>query len=328
MRPISDFGNATLWSFYRQWYFYIRDRLFVSLISASPHCRAVHFQEYTPWLMSRHFDRLKKAGFHLFYTVHGVYPHRYMDGVPRSVYHKWCRDGWRQCDALFVHTEGLAQSLRGFLKKAQPPIFVTPPGICNILMPKERSTMPGTRGDPRQLLFFGVMRPNKGLHILLQAMHELPECRLTIAGDFKEASYKKKILTEIARLPREQVNLIDRFVDDDEIAGIFARSGLLVLPYTFFFAQSAVLRLAVQFGLPVVASNVGGLEESIEDWRVGTCVVPNDPKALAKGIRSMMEPMRYESAKRATELVRASVNWRHTARLTWQAYLSILDSAV
>ena len=328
MRPIRDFSNATLWSCYRQWYFYLRERMFVRLITASQHCRAVHFQEYTPWLMRAHFNRLKKVGFRLLYTVHGVYPNRYIDGVPKSVYHKWCRDGWKRCDALFVHTEGLGQSLRCFLGEDHPPIFVTPSGISGALKCQERPTISILTGDPRQLLFFGVIRPNKGLHILLQAMHELPECRLTIAGDFKEASYKKRILAEISLLPKEQVNLIDRFVDDDEIAGIFAMSGLLVLPYTFFFGQSGVLRLAMQFGLPVVASDIGGPGESIREWGVGTCVVPNDPKALAEGIRRMMEPKGYESARNTTEIVRDALSWEHTAELTWQAYLSILESAV
>jgi glycosyltransferase involved in cell wall biosynthesis len=327
MRPVSDFRIPTLWSFYRQWYLYMRERLFVRLITASPHCRAIHFQEYTPWLMRTHFSRLKRAGFRLFYTVHGVYPNRYMDGVPKAVFHKWCRDGWKQCDALFVHTEGLGQSLRHFLGEDHPPVFITPPGVSDSLECREQSAMPVLKHDPRQLLFFGVIRPTKGLHVLLQAMHELPECHLTIAGDFKEASYKKKMLAEIARLPREQVNLIDRFVDDDEVAGIFALGGMLVLPYTFFFAQSGVLHLAMKFGMPVVASDVGGPGESIRDWGVGTCVAPNDPKALAEGIRRMIEPNRYESAKAAAEIVRYTLKWEHTAQLTWQAYHSILESA-
>ena len=329
MRPVSDFRSATLWSLYRQWYLYLRERLFVRLmITASPHCRAVHFQEYTPWLMRTHFDRLKRAGFHIFYTVHGVYPNRYMDGVPKALFHKWCRDGWKQCDALFVHTEGLGRSLHSFLGEDHPPIFVTPHGASDSLACHERSAARILKSDPRRLLFFGVIRPTKGLHVLLQAMHELPECRLTIAGDFKEASYKIRILAEIARLPRGQVTLIDRFVDDDEIAGIFAPAGMLVLPYTFFFAQSGVLHLAINFGLPVVASDVGGPGESIRAWGAGTCVAPNDPKALAEGIRQMMEPKRYESAKAAAEIVRDTLKWEHTAQLTWQAYLSILESAM
>jgi len=155
-------------------------------------------------------------------------------------------------------------------------------------------------------------------------MHELPECRLTIAGDFKEASYKKRILDQIAQLPKEQIHLIDRFVDDDEISGIFARSGMLVMPYTFFFAQSGVLLLAMKFGLPVVASDIGGPGESIPEWGVGKCVIPNDPKALAEGIRKMMEFQRYQNSKSNIKRAREKLIWDHTAELTWQVYLSVL----
>jgi glycosyltransferase involved in cell wall biosynthesis len=325
MRPRHDFRSPTLWSFYRQWYFLIRDRIFVQLISAGGHFRAVHFQEYTPWLMSTHFNRLRSAGLHLFYTVHGVYPNKYMDGIPKGVYHKWCRDGWKRCDALFVHTDGLARTLSNFLGEPHPPIFVTPPGISeNLADPVKSETSIGA-GDPRNLLFFGVIRPTKGLHVLLRALHELPEFRLTIVGDFKEASYKRRIMAEIERLSKEQVNLIDRFVDDDEIPGIFSKSGMLVLPYTFFFAQSGVLRLAVKYGLPVVASDVGGPGESVRSWGTGICVAPGDPKSLAAGIRQMIEPGLYKRARNAVESIRSRLRWKSTAELTWRAYLSIID---
>ena len=326
MRSRRDFKSSALWSFYRQWYFFIRERNFVRLVSASQQCLAVHFQEYTPWLMPGHFKRLKAAGKRLFCTVHGVYPNRYMDGVPKGVYHKWCRDGWKRCDALFVHTEGLGGTLRRFLGDPCPPIFVTPPGISENLPDEKRIGESMQAADPHRLLFFGVIRPTKGLHILLQSMRELPQCRLTIAGDFKEAAYKKRILAEIAQLPKEQVRLIDRFVDDDEIPGILAGSGLLILPYTFFFAQSGVLRLAIKYGLPVVASDVGGLGESIRAWNIGSCVMPDDPKALADCIRKMTEPERYKKALEAVAALPNRLQWRNTAEQTWRAYLSILDS--
>ena len=324
MRPVSDFKNPTLWSLYRQWYYFLRDRNFIEWITTSPQCCAVHFQEYTPWLAPAHFRRLKHAGLRLFYTVHGVYPNRYITGVPKAVFHKWCRDGWKQCDALFVHTEGLKSSLSQFMGGHHPPIFVTPPGISGNLAGRSGSTAYSPTDDPHRLLFFGVIRPTKGLHVLLEAMRELPECRLTIAGDFKEASYKKKILDQIAQLPKEQIHLIDRFVDDDEIPGIFALSGMLVMPYTFFYAQSGVLRLAMKFGLPVVASDIGGPGESIPEWGVGKCVIPDDPKSLAEGIREMMEYQRYQNAKSNIIRVRKKLIWENTARLTWQGYLSVL----
>ena len=326
MRPAGDFPSPTLWSFYRQVYYYRRDRLFLQWLNNDRCCRAVHFQEYTYWLAPLHFPLLKRAGVRLFFTVHGVYPHRYMTGVPKAVFHKWCRDGWKLCDALFVHTEGLGQTLRQFLRSEYPPILVTPHGIAETPELSLRPFDAVQHVDPQHLLFFGVIRPTKGLHVLLQAMHELRDYRLTIAGDFKEASYKKKILKYIAQVPKDRIRLIDRFVDDDEIPDLFAQSGLVILPYTFFYGQSGVLLLAMKYGVPVVATEVGGLGESVRAWRVGECVPPRDPEALAHAIRRMAEPQRYRAAKDAIEKVRGGVTWTQAARLTWQAYRSILDT--
>jgi len=324
MRPVHDFRSPSLWSLYRQRYYFRRDRAFVRWVMNFPFCRAVHFQEYTPWLAPIHLPILKRTGVHLFFTVHGVYPHRYMSGVPKVVFNKWWRDGWKQCDALFVHTEGLRQTLRQFLDSEDPPIFVTPPGITEMLKDIPEQSAVAQMARLRHLLFFGVVRPNKGLHILLQAMRELSEFRLTIAGDFKEASYKRKILDQIAQLPKEQVRLIDRFVDDDEIPGLFAASSLVVLPYTFFYAQSGVLRLAMKYGTPAVVSDLGGIGETVHAMGNGECVTPNDPSALAEAIRRIAEPQCYQAAKCAIEKARGEISWKKAAELTWQAYLSVL----
>ena len=133
-------------------------------------------------------------------------------------------------------------------------------------------------------------------------MLDCPEARSLIHwGDFKEASYKKKMLAEIARLPREQVNLIDRFVDDDESCRHLCpgRDAGVAL-YLFLCSKRRIAPATKR--LPVVAFDGGDPGESIRDWGMGPCVAPNDPKALAAGIRRMMESKRYESAKAAAEI--------------------------
>jgi len=326
VRSVHDFPGSAIWSLYRQAYYFRRDRMFLQWAANSTSCCAVHFQEYTPWLSSAHFGKLKQAGLRLFFTVHGVYPNKYMSGVPKALFHKWCRDGWKQCDVLFVHTEGLRRALRRFLDSEHPPICVTPSGITEMLGDLPTHLASVQPANPRRLLFFGVARPTKGLHILLQAMRELPEHRLTIAGDFKEASYKKRILDQIAALPKEQIRLIDRFVDDDEIPELFGRSSLVIMPYTFFHAHSGVLRLALKYGVPMVASDVGSFSESVRGWGVGECVPPNDAGTLAEAIRRMEEPERHRAARAAIEKKGKELTWEKTAELTWQAYRSVLGA--
>jgi glycosyltransferase involved in cell wall biosynthesis len=301
-----------------------RDRLFVKWIMQSDRCRAVHFQEYTPWLAAAHCRKLRQSGLKLFFTVHGVYPNKYMSGVPKALFHRWWRDAWQQCDLLFVHTEGLGRALRNYLGSESPPIHVTPAGIPKMLGDVPRDPGSHRAANRKHLLFFGVVRPTKGLHILLEAMRDLPGYRLTVAGDFKEASYKRGILEQMAALPKDRVRLIDRFVDDEEVPALFSGNGLVILPYTFFYAQSGVLRLALKYGVPVVASDVGGLSETVQAWGVGECVPPGDAGALRESIRRMVEPRRHEAAMAAIEKIRQELTWQKTAELTWHAYRSVL----
>lgn len=72
MRPAGDFPSPTIWSLYRQIYYYRRDRIFLQWVRSSPGCRAVHFQEYTYWLAPLHFSILKRAGVRLFFTVTSI----------------------------------------------------------------------------------------------------------------------------------------------------------------------------------------------------------------------------------------------------------------
>jgi glycosyltransferase involved in cell wall biosynthesis len=175
-------------------------------------CQSIHFQEYTPWLAPYHFRLLKRWGKYLFHTVHGIYPHKYLPGVPKVLFDYWNKTAWRKCDALFVHTEGLRNRLSHFLGAEHPPIFVTPFGLWNFPPDLATRSIFEERKQNQNLLFFGVIRPNKGLHVLLRAMKELPDFTLTIAGEFKEVGYKKQIQKLMNRLPSYQIKIIDRFI--------------------------------------------------------------------------------------------------------------------
>ena len=99
-------------------------------------------------------------------------------------------------------------------------------------------------GPRKRLLCFGAIRPYKGLHVLLRALELLPQCDLTVAGEPEEPRYLEQVRDLARRLPPGHVELIDRFVSEQEVADLFGRSGLVVLPYTSFSAQSGVLHQA------------------------------------------------------------------------------------
>ena len=129
------------------------------------------------------------------------------------------------------------------------------------------------------LLFFGRISKYKGLEVLLKAFpiikEQVPQARLLIVGSGDLGPYK-------ARLENlKDVTVVNRWVKDEEVAIYFRQADLLLAPYTDA-SQSGVIPIAYAFGVPVVATRVGGLAEQIEDGKTGLLVPPGDVVQLAK----------------------------------------------
>jgi glycosyltransferase involved in cell wall biosynthesis len=325
--PRSAFRSTLGWGYSRVMYYRKRETAFLRWIEDHDDtCEGIHFQEYTIWLAPRHFRWLKARGKRLFFTVHNIYPHGYTPGKPRvadPLLLHWRRTALRLCDALFVHSENLRRQLAEFLGPRHPPIFVTPHGVWKSADDNLTATSPEERLRRRRLLFFGVIRPNKGLHVLLDAMEDLVDCTLTVAGQPQDVRYLEQIRAMVRRLPPSRIELLDRFVEDDEMVRLFDRSSLVVLPYTSFAAQSGVLHDALAHGLPVVATDVGALGESVRSWDIGQVVPPNDAAALAGAIRQMLTPERYGQASAAVNRVSENLSWNRVAEVLIEAYRSI-----
>jgi glycosyltransferase involved in cell wall biosynthesis len=151
-----------------------------------------------------------------------------------------------------------------------------------------------TQRNPGQVLFTGVIRPVKGVDVLLNAMRLLADrqsdARLVLVGDAFYAEYRRE--EERLRTLTAELGLQDR-VDfrgpqrPPTLTQTMQQSALLVLPSR---AESfgTVLVEALACGTPVVATRCGGPED-IVDERVGVLVPPGDPHALAAGIQQVLE---------------------------------------
>ena len=132
------------------------------------------------------------------------------------------------------------------------------------------------------LLFFGIVRPYKGLRDLLEALPavraQLPQVLLVVAGEFWEE--KQSYLEQIQQLGIEGSVLIDdRYIPNEEVALLFSAADLLVAPYREVTGSAAV-QMARGFGLPVVTTQVGDMAEATQG-HVALLVPPADPEALA-----------------------------------------------
>lgn len=151
----------------------------------------------------------------------------------------------------------------------------------------------GLSMDEKVLLFFGFVRPYKGLKYLIAAMPKIKEqlgnVKLLIVGEFGSAEDKEGYVGLIKNLalssPELEADVIinDGYTPDREVEKYFAACDMVVLPYESA-TQSGIVQIAYGFGKPVTVTNVGGLPDVVSDGKTGYVVPPQDEKALAEAV--------------------------------------------
>lgn len=134
-----------------------------------------------------------------------------------------------------------------------------------------------------ELLFFGFVRPYKGVDVLVEALARArAPARLTIAGEFWGGH--AALQARVAALGLgDRVEIVPRYLSDAESSELFGRADVVVLPYRAA-TGSGVLTLAQHFGRPAIVTNVGGLPAAIEPGVTGFIVPAGDVDALAHAI--------------------------------------------
>lgn len=211
-------------------------------------------------------------------------------------------------DAIIVHAKSEEDLARERSGSSVPPIHrlflpVHELGTGVVSRAEARAKL-GFDPEDRVALFFGHVRPFKGLDVAMRAWRLLrSRAILAVAGEFwwDELSSYQKIARDEGIEQRLRID--PRFIPDDEIALWFGAADVVVAPYRTE-AQSGVALTAFHFGRPVVASAVGGLPEIVREGEDGFLVPPEDPEALAAAVdrfftsadRSAMEAAARESA--------------------------------
>ena len=142
----------------------------------------------------------------------------------------------------------------------------------------------GAGGGDVRLLFFGIVRPYKGLDVLLRALAGAPEnLTLTVAGEFWGGTAgTEKLVAEQGLNGR--VTLMPGYVKASEVPGLFANADVLVLPYRAATASQNAL-LAFAHGVPVIASRAGAIADQVIDGVNGITVAPGDVDDLVRALR-------------------------------------------
>ncbi|TMR05596.1 glycosyltransferase family 4 protein [Actinomadura soli] len=203
----------------------------------------------------------------------------------------------RGVDGVLVHSEAQADLARTLTER---PVRVAE---MPAHLPTAEAPVQHDAKVRRRLLFFGIVRPYKGLDVLLRALAEGPDdVALTVAGEFWGGLDDTRELIGSLDLA-SRVELRPGYVPAADVPGLFAAADALVLPYRTATASQNVW-MAHEHGLPVIATDVGGFAAQIRDGVDGLVCTPDDVASLAAALRrfySPGEPERLRSGVRPVD---------------------------
>ena len=288
----------------------------------------VHFQgglPYADWLFARLlFASIKEGGGRVVYTAHNILPHE-RRGFHTHIY----RHIYLGADSLIVHARDNLKALAAIEPRHRPATIV-PHGNYAFFTAGARTSKKQAREwlgigeNAKAVLFFGAIRPYKGLGTLIEACGliraEFSELRLAIVGKPRENFNKYKELINKMGLD-DQVHLRLEYVSNDEVGDYFLAADVVALPYKETY-ESGVVQIATAFGRPVVCTNTGGLTQYIKEAGCGYLVEPEDPRALAKRLREILvdRSLAEELGASGREFSRSHRSWDTIARKTLAVY--------
>jgi glycosyltransferase involved in cell wall biosynthesis len=246
---------------------------------------------------------------------------------------------YRLADHIFVHTKKMKDELLERFQVRNAAITIIPYGINNAvpdtgLTSAQARQRLGIRDGERTVLFFGAIKPYKGLEYLVAAFQAIAaahgDYRLIIAGERKKGSeeYLSAIQQTIGRdSSRHHVIQKIDFIPDDETELYFKAADVAVLPYTEIF-QSGILFLAYGFGLPVIATDVGSFKEDIAEGRTGFVCKACDSNDLAAAIQKYFDSDLFRHLEQRRQEIRACArsqhSWETVGNLTRDVYSGLL----
>jgi len=289
----------------------------------------VHYQwAHLPILDAALITRLRAAGWHTVATAHEF-------TVPSRFLRQHSRLFYRSVDAVVVHTERLAEQARVELHIPATRLNVIARGDLGVLRGPELTrhaarARTGIGGCGPVLLFFGMIKPNKGLIHLLRAMPEIlraiPDARLVIAGEPVEDFDHYAAAIRNLGIGHAVITRLG-YVPDQDAGAYFHSADIVVLPHTEV-SLSGVAWVALGFGRPLVGTNVGGLPDLVEEGMNGALVAPGSSTALSQAIIRMLgDPEQLERmGERARTAFEARYSWATTANQTLELYRRLMSA--
>lgn len=235
------------------------------------------------------------------------------------------RRAFGSMDAVIAHSEHGARRLEEKVGLDPTRIRVIHHGAFDYLtkLPEEKplpAELEGAEGPV--ILFFGLLRPYKGIDILLESFGQIEGAELWIVGNPR---MDIEPLRQLAAKAPGRVRFLTRFVDDAEIPAIMRRADIVTLPYRDA-EHSGVLYAALAFGKPLVLSAVGGFPE-VANQGAAHLVPPADARSLAAALTQLIrdESARTELGNAATRAAAGAYSWDEAASQTLALYRELME---
>ena len=259
-------------------------------------------------------------------TVHDVFRH---PGDKQSVFGAdyTRRVAFYRSQQIIVHANHLRTAMIENFRVPAQKLTTIPHGELGSLYQRLAKNQESVAREPNTLLFVGRIWPYKGLKYLIEAMPlvaaSIPAVKLIIAGSGENIS---QYLPE--DYDRNRYEILNRFIGSDEMVQLFQRSTLSILPY-IEASQSGVAALACGMGTPIIASDVGGLSELIQDGQDGLLVPPGNTRKLADGIIRLLKdrPLQQRMQQSLSVRCHQDLNWSNIANQTVAVYCKAIGSA-
>ncbi len=242
-------------------------------------------------------------------------------------------------DHFFVHTKKMKDELLQDFGVAETAVTVIRHPINSAFQDSDLTSSDakrqlGVKDNEKTILFLGRIKPYKGIEHLLTAFRQLAKrdatYRLIIAGEPHKGSedYLEEIRSIVTRdFSEGRVVLKFQFIPDEKMELYLKAADVLVLPYKDIF-QSGILFLAYNFGLPVVATDVGSFREEIVEGETGFICKPGDAADLARTLETYFLSPIYRDLGTRRQAIKDYANrvhsWDAAAELTMTAYSEML----
>lgn len=225
----------------------------------------------------------------------------------------------KKCDAYIVMSEPVKRDVLSI--KPTATILLQPHPIYDHykdkIDKKEARHQLDLDVNKKTLLFFGFIRDYKGLDILIEATNYLTDdYQLIIAGESYGSFDKYTQLINASSL-KNNILVLEQYINDDMVSLLFSATDVLVLPYKSA-TQSGVVAMAYQLETPVIATNVGALGQTVKEAQTGLVVDEVDPKALADTILDYFN-------KDRSEVFLTNIK-SEKKRLSWKSFICSVEN--